>query len=202
MKDVKLLFIADIGEDTTLVILLNLYDMKVIPIYVGNCEGKAIYINARRQKHPRPLTYELMNNLIMELGSKVREVRIDALEGSTYHAQIVLGNGVKEIMVDSRASDAIALALAVDVPILVDETVIKQMGISIESDPEWVEKYKAFGNSLVNEIEKEKRERGFDLTELSNMIKHAIKEMKEKYMKEIVKKIVLILTLFRQKYSD
>jgi len=191
MKALKVLYILNSDTETSLVLLIDLEDKKVLPIYTGKCEGNSIYLNAIQTKTPRPLTYQLMNSLVTGLRSKVKEVRIDKIKNSTYFATVVIQNGIEELEVDSRTSDAIALALVSDVPILVDDSVIDSVGVPIEIDSDLLTRYlRKAGNSLVNEIEKNKKAKGEDLVRLSQSFTQESIKSKQQLISDIVHMIL------------
>jgi len=92
---------------------------RVLPIVIGPAEAMAISMELRGEKPPRPLTHDLMCNILEMLGVTVKHIVVTELVQDTYHAQIVLSadhaNGQREV--DARPSDAIALALRTDSPI-------------------------------------------------------------------------------------
>ena len=94
---------------------------RVLPIFVGTFEGNAITIAIRGIPTARPLTHDLMANLIGKLDGQVNRIIIADLKDNIYYAFIYIQLGGKEIAIDSRPSDAIALATRVKVPIYVTE---------------------------------------------------------------------------------
>jgi bifunctional DNase/RNase len=96
----------------------------VLPIWVGLYEANAIALQLEKIKTPRPMTHDLLKNVIGELEAEVEKIVITELRENTFYAVIHLRKGGAALAIDSRPSDAIALALRVDAPIFVEEEVI------------------------------------------------------------------------------
>ena len=94
----------------------------ILPIWIGPAEAQAIAMEMQHVTPPRPLTHDLMKNLLATAGMELRRIRITDLQGQTFLASLVLVRDGREVEVDSRPSDAIALALRVRCPILVERT--------------------------------------------------------------------------------
>ena len=105
-----------------------------LPIWIGPCEAEAITIELQDNEIARPLTHDLLKNIIAEMGGTVSHILINALRDSVYYARLLVDiNGeIREI--DCRPSDAIALAVRVKVPIFIDDTVMDEAGILPEPD--------------------------------------------------------------------
>ncbi len=97
----------------------------VLPIWVGIYEANAIALEIEKHPTPRPMTHDLIKNLLMGLETRVHKVVVSDLREDTFYAVIWLEREGHIISVDSRPSDALALALRVDCPIFVDEQVLK-----------------------------------------------------------------------------
>ncbi len=108
-----------------IVILKDVNGNTVLPIWVGIYEANAIALEIEKVSTPRPMTHDLMRNLLMGLATGVRKVVVNELKDDTFYAVIWLERGGELITVDSRPSDALALALRLDCPIFVDDTVLK-----------------------------------------------------------------------------
>src|SRR5687767_4953238 len=96
---------------------------KLVPIHVGEGEAFAIALRAERRRFERPLTVDLLDAMVAELGGRIVQVRIDALKSSTFVAQIGLQHRKKIAWLDARSSDAIAIALGAGLPIWVHPSV-------------------------------------------------------------------------------
>jgi len=102
-----------------LVLLVDQEEKKVLPITIGRLDVQSILIAIEGVKTPRPMTHDLFQTAIGELGGKVEKVIISKIENDTYFAEIHIQQAEKDIMLDSRPSDAIALALRCDAPIYI-----------------------------------------------------------------------------------
>ncbi len=109
-----------------ILILKDLNDGNALPIWIGLVEAGAIATELEKIALARPMTHDLMRNMLDQLGVQVMHVEISDLRESTYFAAIVLQQGAKVVEVDARPSDAIALALRVGCPIRVDESVLEK----------------------------------------------------------------------------
>ena len=119
-----------------IVILKDTNSDRYLPIWIGPCEADAITTELQEQPPQRPLTHDLLKSMIRELGGKVVNILINDLRHDVYYARIVIDLGGKQIEVDSRPSDAIALAVRTKVPIFVAETVMERHSIEPEEDVE------------------------------------------------------------------
>ena len=98
------------------------------PIAIGLTEAAAIERRLKGQTPPRPQTHDLLASVISELGGTLERVIINSLSESTFYAKIIVSQGGREIEIDSRPSDAIAVAIGVGSPIFVDESVLESAG--------------------------------------------------------------------------
>jgi bifunctional DNase/RNase len=96
------------------------------PIVIGLPEAFAIDRRIKGVQIPRPQTHDLLANVVRALGGTLKEIRITHVEGGTFYAQLVLERDGEEVLVDSRPSDAIALGVADNAAILVEEDVLEQ----------------------------------------------------------------------------
>jgi bifunctional DNase/RNase len=108
-----------------IVILKDLSGNSVLPIWVGVYEANAIALEIEKVATPRPMTHDLIKSLLLGLGTAVNKVVVSELKDETFYAVIWLDRDGELISVDSRPSDALALALRLDCPIYVEETVLK-----------------------------------------------------------------------------
>jgi len=124
--------------NTPIVILRDKDGQKVLPIWVGIFEANAIALQIENISTPRPMTHDLLRNVIHDLKAEVKKIVVCDLQENTFYALIYLalnGNG-DMVAIDARPSDAIALALRTRSPILVEETVIdnaKSVDLGAES---------------------------------------------------------------------
>jgi len=116
----------DPTNNTPIIILKNNDKKKTLPIWIGISEASAIATKLVGVSSQRPLTHDLIKSVIEVCKARVLEVALDSFNGNTFFAKIKIKLGRRTFLIDSRPSDAIALALRAEVPILVDEEVIKQ----------------------------------------------------------------------------
>ena len=130
----------DPNSGTPIIILKDVSSETMLPIWVGAYEANAIALEIEKIAPPRPMTHDLLRNLIVELGLKVDRVVVTSLRENTFYAVIELATESGEPMrLDSRPSDAIALALRADCPIFVDLEVIQASRNTIAADEEGAE---------------------------------------------------------------
>ncbi|MCG2711116.1 MAG: bifunctional nuclease family protein [Candidatus Omnitrophica bacterium] len=110
------------------IILKEKEGQRQIPIIIGVAEAAAIKMKVSNIRPPRPLTHDLLKNVIDQIGACLQSVIINRLEGNTFYAQLrILTAQKKVISIDARPSDSIALALRMEAPIFVEEEVFKKL---------------------------------------------------------------------------
>ena len=114
----------DRSTNTPVVILQELEGERVLPIWIGPGEASAIAMHLADMEFARPLTHDLLRSVLEALDTRLEEVLISELKGNTFFAELTLATPAGEQVIDSRPSDAIALALRAGVPIYVAETVL------------------------------------------------------------------------------
>jgi hypothetical protein len=134
-----------------IIVLRDEEEKRSLPIWVGIFEANAIALELEKIPTPRPMTHDLIKNILESVEAKVEKIVVNDLRDNTFFALIHLRLGDEEITVDSRPSDAIALALRVGAPIFVDEDVVRRAK-SVEIAPkesddqeklkEWLENLK------------------------------------------------------------
>lgn len=117
-----------------LVVLKEVNAERYLPIWVGVYEAEAITIALQEVEMSRPLTHDLLKNVFAQLNARILRVEVVKLENDTYYGTIVAEFNGGEIRVDSRSSDAIALAVRAHVPILVHPSVMEKASIHPEED--------------------------------------------------------------------
>ena len=119
---------------------------RILPIWIGTFEANSIAMELSSQVTPRPMTHDLIKNIIGSLDAEIDWVAVNDIRDNTYYAIIMLRHNGREIAVDARPSDSIAIALRCKVPILVSEQVIEKkaaIDISLPKDEEgdeWIDK--------------------------------------------------------------
>ena len=134
-----------------IIILRDEEEKRSLPIWVGIFEANAIALELEKIATPRPMTHDLIKNIVESVEAKIEKIVVTDLRENTFFALIHLRLGEEEITVDSRPSDAIALALRVGAPIFVEEDVVRRAK-SVEVAPkesddqeklkEWLENLK------------------------------------------------------------
>ncbi len=143
MKVAKI--ILDPVTNSPIVILKDLEERKALPIWIGLFEANAIAMELEKVTTPRPMTHDLIKGILESLSTEVKKIVVDNLVDNTFYATIYLSTPEgQEVQIDSRPSDAIALALRTSAPIYVKQEVIdraKSFDLTQESDllREWLE---------------------------------------------------------------
>ena len=121
--------------NSPIVILQQMDETVLLPIWVGVFEANAIALQIERVDTPRPMTHDLLKNILLQLNASVQKIVVTELKENTFHAVIHLDLDGDHITVDSRPSDAIALAVRTDAPIFVTEKAIKNSrDITVEKE--------------------------------------------------------------------
>ena len=151
MIEMKVMGIAlDTRTGSPIVVLHDLDNRRALPIWIGSAEASAIIRKIEKLSVTRPMTHDLIVDIVKQTGYSVDRVEINDVEKETYYATIFLTNGEKEITIDSRPSDAIAVAMRADAPILVTANVLMNGAVSTDSarDEEEAEEFKDFIQSI------------------------------------------------------
>ncbi len=171
----------DTSSNRFVVILRDDTYRRWLPIVVGPAEAQAIALYLESVKPPRPMTHDLMKNIIDNIHAKVGKVIVNDLRENTYYAVISINGNDKEKKIDARPSDAIALALRMDAPIFVEEDVMQKASISDELDsvePEDdEEEMKALNIDLQKAVKDERYE---DAARIRDKINELKKQMENK----------------------
>ncbi|GBD23661.1 hypothetical protein HRbin29_01330 [bacterium HR29] len=109
---------------------------RYLPIWIGPAEADAIAVRLQDVAVARPLTHDLLRNILDELGARVVYIVVNDLANDTFYARIVLEFNGRTLEIDSRPSDAIALAVRAEVPIFAEESVLDQAGVTLDEEPE------------------------------------------------------------------
>jgi bifunctional DNase/RNase len=119
-----------------IVLLRTLDGTKFLPIWIGHPEAAAILMKLQGTPTPRPMTHDLVTEMLGELNASVSRVAVTELRENTFYAQITLQVNGSEVEIDSRPSDAIALAVRADAKIFVADEVIDDSAIEFNQEPE------------------------------------------------------------------
>jgi bifunctional DNase/RNase len=127
----------DPSSGTPIIILKDVNSETMLPIWVGAYEANAIALEIEKISPQRPMTHDLLRNVILEMGANVERIVVTELRDNTFFAMIVMKDRAGDsVMIDARPSDAIALALRVDCPIFVNEEVIQASRNTVTSGEE------------------------------------------------------------------
>ena len=116
------------------VILKEKLARRYLPIWIGPAEADAIAVKLQGVTVPRPLTHDLLSSVIGSLGATIDSIIVSDLKSDTFYAKIILNIDGEQIEIDSRPSDALALAVRADVPIYADEAVLDKAGILLDEE--------------------------------------------------------------------
>ena len=117
------------------IVLLKTADgNKFLPIWIGHPEAAAILMKLQSQSPPRPMTHDLLSDVLEQLEAQVVRITVTELRENTFYAQITVQQDGREIEIDSRPSDAIALAIRAEAPIFAADRVIEESAIEFEGE--------------------------------------------------------------------
>lgn len=140
---------VEMPSNQPIVLLREVEGDRYLPIWIGAAEATAIAYVQQGVVPPRPLTHDLLKDVVGAVGRTVAEVRITRLEDGVFYAELDLGDGA---IVSARPSDAIAVALRTGSPILVDDAVLDEAGVAIPDEEEdEVERFREFLDQVTPE---------------------------------------------------
>jgi bifunctional DNase/RNase len=148
------------------VILKEKETNRYLPIWIGAAEADAIAVKLQGVSVPRPLTHDLLQSVVNAFGAKIQSIIVSELKNDTFFAKILISVDGSQMEIDSRPSDAIALAVRVSAPIFVDESVLERAGIWLDKEsgklvPEESEESKKPEGKKVNDEEMKKKASAF-----------------------------------------
>jgi bifunctional DNase/RNase len=146
---------VDVGTSTPLLLLEEVGGERVLPIFIGAPEATAIAYALGNVETPRPMSHDLLGNVIGSLGAQLFSVEITELVDNVFYANLRLLRDREEISVSARPSDAVALALRIGAPILVNDELMARQGrvFSIEDEDEDDDAEEADETDPANEAE-------------------------------------------------
>ncbi len=148
----------EVNVDRILVSLLNQYRLAILkddksnrylPLWIGPCNADSITAELQNLEMARPLTHDILAKTISDMGGEVSHVTIKDLRNDVFYAYIMINQDGKQLEIDSRPSDAIALAVRAQAPIYVEEKVMEQAAITPEDDI--VDQYSHLANDTEND---------------------------------------------------
>jgi len=124
----------DLVGKQPIVLLKTVDGNRFLPIWIGHSEAAAILMKLQNASTPRPMTHDLVTEILGELNAQVIRVAVTELRENTFFAQVTIQQNGSEVEVDSRPSDAIALAVRAEAPIFVADEVIEESAIEFEGE--------------------------------------------------------------------
>jgi len=146
MKVEGLLF--DPRSNMYIMLLKEINGNGTLPIWIGKPEADSIALALGKIETPRPLTHDLIKNITDNLKIRITKIIVTEILNNTYYSLLCLNDGKKETFVDSRPSDAVAIALRADAPIFIEDSIMEQK--SADELEEWLKNLKPedFGNIM------------------------------------------------------
>lgn len=136
---------VELPSNQPIVLLKEVNGERYLPIWIGAVEATAIAFALQGIETPRPMTHDLLRDILTSTDVSVDRILINDLVDSTFYATIRMGSQGQSIEVSSRPSDAIALAVRINAPIFADESVLEQAGIELKDEEETeVERFRQF----------------------------------------------------------
>jgi uncharacterized protein len=131
----EVLRIASTPDGQAVVILRSASERKLLPIWIGDAEATAIQLRLNGRRPPRPLTHDLLERVIAQLGARLTKVHVEDLRDKVFYGRVFLRQGSRDLDIDARPSDSIALAVGGRVPILVARKVLDEAGVEDSPAP-------------------------------------------------------------------
>jgi bifunctional DNase/RNase len=181
--DLQRIMLLNLGNDFV-VLLRSGEDSRALPISIGQFEAQAIAIRLNNLEVPRPLTHDLLKSVVKHFDGALVRVEVCDLRDDTFFAKLIMSRGTRTFEVDSRPSDAIALALRFSVPVLVEDHVMEQAGIILTED-QFKEQAAADGDEAPEESDKPRS----PLQELEKRLARAVSEERYEEAAELRDKI-------------
>lgn len=131
MLEAKIMNLA-ITDKGFAIIMKPIKSNKVIPIFIAPLEAQSIMTGFLGFNQPRPLTHDLINNIFESCDIKLIHILIDGVQSDTFYAKLVIEHNGKNVLIDARPSDAIAMSLRAKTPIFIEENIIETAGLILE----------------------------------------------------------------------
>lgn len=151
MIEMKVMGIAlDTRTGSPIVVLHDMDNRKALPIWIGSAEASAIIRKIENIAVTRPMTHDLIIQIVEKMGGKIDRIEINDVEKETYYANVYVTKQDEEIVIDARPSDAIAIAIRVDAPIFVTANVLANGSVSCDAakDEEEAQEFRNFIQSI------------------------------------------------------
>ena len=141
------------ARSTHIVLLKDVKIDRYLPIHIGEWESASIIAELQGQKMIRPLTHDLLNTMLERLEVRVASIIVHTLQNDVFYANINLEQGERQLEIDARPSDAIALAVRCNAPLFVEEPVFEQAGFKIPAKGEEEEEKLSVFRDFVNQLD-------------------------------------------------
>lgn len=168
-------FLVNMGKEF-IILLRSAEDKRSLPISIGQLEAQSIAIQLNQIPFPRPLTHDLFKNVLEKLDCKFIRTEICALVNETFYAKLILKMNGQKLEIDSRPSDAVAMALRFSAPIYVDEKVMDEAGVIIPDE-----------SSIEERTQEEEKEEDVELTPLEALKRQLKKAINEERYEDAAK---------------
>ena len=155
-----------------------------IPIIIGTPEAQSIAIHLENLHPPRPLTHDLFITLIQLLNVTLKEVNIYKYTEGVFHSEMTFNDGMKDLFLDSRTSDAIALALRANAPIYIASEIMKDVAIEMEDDEDFSDNQEQSSKKQIMSLDNSSREK---LQQLLNEAITTENYEKASYIRDLIK---------------
>lgn len=181
MKKIELEIIAlshSITQSNSYAVVLGeVNGLRRLPIVIGGFEAQAIAVALERMKPTRPLTHDLMKNFMMAFNVELHEVVISDLQEGIFYSKLLCSSETDTVEIDSRTSDALALAIRFGCPIYIYENIFDVAGVNNPDQPEIEQKHRPAPTSGNYDL------KGMELEELNNLLNEVLEQ--EDYIKAI-----------------
>jgi hypothetical protein len=134
MVEMEVLRVAS-HNNQPVVLLRSQAERKLLPIWIGEAEANAIQLRLAGRKPPRPLTHDLLDRVVGQLGARITRVHVEDLRDNVFYGRLFLKHGTRELDLDARPSDCIALAVGARVPVVVARRVLDAAGVPDQPAP-------------------------------------------------------------------
>jgi bifunctional DNase/RNase len=129
----------DVASKQPIVLLKSEESERYLPIWIGSPEAAAILVKLQNAEFPRPMTHDLLTNVLGSLSAKLDRVLVTELKDNTFYAVLRLTAEGRQIDIDSRPSDAIALAVRTEAPIFASHELLESNGIELDREPDQID---------------------------------------------------------------
>jgi len=145
----------DVASKQPIVLLKSEETNRYLPIWIGSPEAAAILVKLQNAEFPRPMTHDLLTNVLGSLSAKLERVLVTEFKDSTFYAVLQLTTEGRQIDIDSRPSDAIALAVRTEAPIFASHELLEANGIELNQEPDQIDDVMAEFRDFLDQVSPE-----------------------------------------------